>query len=522
VLKGFKIVLVLTMVMALAGCNTMLSEQDIPRGEDEASDPAEFADMISNEHLYDEADQGSILVKSDDLSGLEPLLEELDSEVLNEYPQIDWAQIAVPTGQEMPEFLQEARKLEQIVLAQPNLPQKLPEYQERTDQEVLEYTEQDLDVLNIGADDYDKYLWGMESINAPGAWEITTGSDEVVVAIIDTGVQMDHPEFAENEFVAPFNATDDGWPEGDVTDLSGHGTHVAGTAVADGRTGNIAGVSWDNPIMPIRVMNYVDGVILSTYTIEGILHIVDYMQEHDVRVVANYSIGGRGYDPAMKDALDYALDEGLIWVTSAGNDGKRVPNLPATYNGLISVAASTPWDDKADFSTTGSWNSVAAPGVNIWSTVPGEDYAHMQGTSMSSPHVTGAVALLLSENPDLTAVEVLNQVEQTARGEGFTEELGHGILDVEALLGDIHPVNYGGVDVQTNLPGAQITVFDDNGNMVGFAAVGPDLIRRIHALEAGDYTVNLTFIDPETWETETLQEDITIVPEDVLEIEMEF
>lgn len=98
-----------------------------------------------------------------------------------------------------------------------------------------------------------------------------------------------------------------------------------------------------------------------------------------------------------------------------------------------------------------------ATGVHIWSTYPGEDYAHFQGTSMSSPHVTGAAALLLSENPDLSAVEVLNQVEQTAAGSGFTEELGHGILDVEALLGDIQPLNYGSLLVRTDREGSIIT-----------------------------------------------------------------
>jgi len=518
--KYIKLVFVLVIVLALTGCNTLLSDHDIPEGEKDSPEFTEFKEFFSYDGLLNDADQNTILVKSKDIGNLEMVLADLGSTLINRWDAIDWAQVSVPSGKDLPQFLETIQKEEDIILAQPNLQYELPFYEKMSERDVLEFEERLLEAPNIGADDFEKHLWGMKNINAERAWEITTGNENVVVAIVDTGVDTAHPEFDYNEFVAPFNATDDPFPEN--IDWHGHGTHVAGTAVADGRTGNIAGVSWDNPIMPIRVMNYETGGILSSYTIDGIFHIIDYMQENDVRVVANYSIGGRGYDAAMKDALDYGMEEGMIWVTSAGNDGKRVPNLPATYNGLISVAASTPWDEKADFSTTGFWNSVAAPGVHIWSTHLDEDFVHMQGTSMASPHVTGAVALLLSENPDLTAVEVLNQVEQTARGDGFSEELGYGILNVHALLGDLAPVNYGSLELTTNAPGARMTVFDANGNMVGFAAIGPELIRKIHALEQGDYTVNLTRWDVDTEEWETLQEEVIIDAEDIVELEMEF
>ena len=498
------------------------------------STPDDISEILSYEELYDDADQNSILVKSSDLNSLEDNLE-----VINKWEAIDWARVRVPSGQDLAEFTAEVSSKGDVLMAQPNLAQELPDYEKMSERDAVESEAPKPKGVDIGAEDYEKRLWGMENINAEDAWEKTTGNDDVVVAIVDTGVDMEHPEFANNEFVAPFNATGDEGPG--AIDLQGHGTHVAGTAVADGRTGNIAGVSWDNPIMPIRVMDE-EGFIYSDYTIEGIMHIVDFMQENDVRVVANYSIGGRGYDAAMKDALDYAMDEGLIWVTSAGNDGKRVPNLPATYNGLISTAASTPHDAKADFSTTGFWNSVAAPGVTIWSTYPtyiDEDgYAYLQGTSMASPHVTGAAALLLSENPDLSAPEVLNRVEQTAQetvhGSSFTEELGHGILDAEALLTEEPDLEYGSLNIVTDKAGAKMTVFDDD-DLVAFAAVGSALERQIHALEEGDYTVKLTYVEPEEEndeneiETEldpgesiTITEDISITADDITEVEMMF
>ncbi len=504
--------------------------------------PEKVEKILDYDHLYDDSDQESLLVKSSDLDNLDDLLEELDSTVETRWEEIDWAKITVPEGKDLARFREKVQQQEGILLTQPNLPQEMP-YHERVSEaeieSVAESSRGDIESHpDLGAEDYEEYLWGMENINASEAWETTTGGDEVVVAIVDTGVDMDHPEFAENEFVAPLNATGDDGPE--AYDLNGHGTHVAGTAVADGRTGNIVGVSWDNPIMPIRVMDE-EGYIYSEYTIEGILHMVDYMQENDQRVLANYSIGGRGYDAAMKDALDYAMDEGLVWVTSAGNDGKRVPNLPASYNGLISVAASTPRDVETDFSTSGFWNSVAAPGEKIWSTYPTyieeEEYTYMQGTSMSSPHVTGAVALLLSENPELSPLEVLNQVEKTARGDGFSEELGHGILDVDSLLDEIEPVNYGSLQVNTDLPGAKLTVFDASDNLVGFAAVGFELERMIHALEPGDYTVKLTYVAEEEEENNqnlendnllepgesiTITEQVSVASEDVEEVDLMF
>lgn len=493
--------------------------------EEDAGDatPDEIADLLNYDHLYRDADSDSVLVKSSDLDNLDSLVGELGSSMQNKWEAIDWAKISLPAGRDIPEFLDELRQKEKIMLAQPNLEQEIPYHEKMSESQIESMEDRLLADPDLGAEDFEKQLWGMKNIKAEEAWEITTGSDDVAVAIVDTGVDMDHPEFVNNEFVAPFNATGDEGPG--AYDIQGHGTHVAGTAVADGRTGKIAGVSWDNPIMPIRVMD-LDGVIYSDYTIEGIFHIVDYMQENDVRVVANYSIGGRGYDAAMKDALDYAMDEGLIWVTSAGNDGKRVPNLPASYNGLISVAASNPWDEQADFSTSGFWNSIAAPGVHIWSTYPTfadpDIYMHMEGTSMAAPHVAGAAALLLSENPDLSAVEVLNQVEQTAQGSGFTEELGYGILDVKSLLGDIEPVNYGSLQVNTDREGAKMTIFDDAGNLVGFAAVGSDLTRQIHALAEGNYTVKSTFIDYEEGESTTLTEEVSISAEAVTEIDMMF
>ena len=141
--------------------------------------------------------------------------------------------------------------------------------------------------------------------------------------------------------------------------------------------------------MPVRVMDS-DYTIWTGYLTDAMLHLGDYAEAHpEKRIVANMSIGGRGYSFAFKDAIDYAAERGVLLVTSAGNDYMRVISYPGAYNGVVTVSHPRRGDEKADFSTMGWWNSVAAPGVNIYSTVTGGGYESWQGTSMASPFVWG-------------------------------------------------------------------------------------------------------------------------------------
>jgi subtilisin family serine protease len=183
--------------------------------------------------------------------------------------------------------------------------------------------------------------------------------------------------------------------------------------------------------------------------------------------VANMSLGTPSYSYALKDAVDYVISRGVVVVAAAGNSYRRIAFYPAAFNGVISVAASTPRDEKADFSCIGWWNSVAAPGERILSVIPNNNYRALNGTSMAAPFVAGAAALLLAEYPGLKPVEVMNQIEQTARGNGFSEELGYGILDLAA-----------------------------------YGAAGEDGSHIFHALHPGEYVVSVTHYDEAagTWE----------------------
>lgn len=508
--KTLSIVSLLLLVTLFAGCSLLPSVQSTQtKIEQKVETPA-----ITEVFNYDGADyiQNEVLVRTAPNFDLNALLAKQGSEILNEWSEINWSLVSVPADKDTLTFINELKNIQGVILAEPNFT---------------------FEVTKTSPTEKYPLQWGFDNINAEAAWDITTGDSKVIVAIIDTGVQMDHPEFADKTFIAPYDATGENQP---TIDLDGHGTHVAGTAADNGRTGEVAGVAWDCPIMPIRTQHSA-GYIATSFLIDGMIHVANYVKENtEYRAVVNMSIGGRRYNFSFKDAIDYAIEQDVLLVTSAGNDTKRIISYPSCYNGVVSVAANTPHNTKADFSTIGFWNSVSAPGVQIMSTFPG-GYGYNQGTSMASPHVAGAAALLLSKYPDLTALEVKNQIEQTAQdhGRGFTEELGYGILDVEAMLGDLKPMQYGSLDITTNIKETVdgdyvgvgvITLFDSNDSIVGFGTTGEDGNYLFHALKPGTYTITISYYslykdDYElmtntatvtTSSTETIHFDMTSVP----------
>lgn len=435
--------------------------------------------------------EGEVLIKANGIGSLAEVLEKEGSVILNEWPQIGWVAASVPAGETVSSFIAKLKSYKEVLIAEPNMRYELPDPPFKTDLQLMSETE-------LPEGDLYKKQWGLKNIKAEEAWQITTGSPDVIVAIIDTGVDVEHPEFEGKEFVGSFDATGEDTPH---LDLHGHGTHVAGIAADDGRTGKMAGVAWDSPIMPIRVMDSTMS-IYTYYLTDAMIYLGEYAEANPgKRIVANMSIGGRGYSYAFKDAIDFAAERGVLLVTSAGNDYVRIISYPSAYNGVVTVAASTPHDDKADFSTTGWWNSVAAPGVGIWSTVTEGGYESWQGTSMASPFVTGAAALLLAQHPELTPLQMKNQIEQTARGNGFTEELGYGVIDVAAMIGDLKPMAYGSLKVTTNIDPEDvgygvITVFGSDGMLRAYGTTGADGSHTFHAMQPGDYTVTLSFYNP--------------------------
>jgi len=279
-------------------------------------------------------------------------------------------------------------------------------------------------------------LWGMDNqgqqgglpdadIDAPEAWLLQTDAEDVVIAVIDTGVEYTHADLAANMWVnedeIPNNGLDDdgngyvddvhGWDwvngDRDPIDDHNHGTHCAGTIAAVGNNAiGVVGVTWNAQIMALKFLDYRGSGYLS-----DALYAFDYAAANGARITSN-SWGGGGYSQAMVDSMAAAADAGVLHIAAAGNDSRDTdlsPAYPASYElpELISVAATTRFDTRAYFSNYGATSvDLGAPGDEILSSVIGNAYAHFSGTSMATPHVSGAAAMLLAKNPLLSPVQL--------------------------------------------------------------------------------------------------------------------
>ncbi|MDP5276575.1 S8 family peptidase [Chengkuizengella axinellae] len=292
----------------------------------------------------------------------------------------------------------------------------LEKYNKRSDVEFAEAIVEYYALFDPNDPLYSSDQYGPQIIEADSAWDITTGSSNVLVAVIDTGVDEDHEDLA-GKVVRGYDFIDD---DRDPSDLNGHGTHVAGTvgALTDNRTG-VAGVAPDVQIMSVRVLDR------SGYgTNEGVANGITYAADNGADVI-NLSLGSSSPSGVVEDAVNYAWNRGVVVVAAAGNDGNRRAHYPAYYTNSLAVAATDDRDRKASFSTYGTWVDVAAPGVDIVSTQLGGGYVSYSGTSMAAPHTAGLAALLASQG--LSNTEIRDQIESTAdpiRGTGRYWEHG--------------------------------------------------------------------------------------------------
>jgi len=289
--------------------------------------------------------------------------------------------------------------------------------------------------------DFDQ-LWGLHNtgqtggtsdadMDLPETWDFTTGSDQVIIAVIDTGIDWDHPDLAanmwvntgetpgdgidndNNGYIDDIHGYDFGENDSDPDDTNSHGTHVAGTIGAVGNNGiGVVGVNWNVKLMALKGSNAQHGLPQSA-TIAALNYAVD----HGAQISCN-SYGGGGSSQASQDSIQNARDNGHLFVAAAGNNGTdndATPFYPASYDldNIISVAATNDTDDIAGFSCFGAVSvDVGAPGVGIWSTVPVSQgsYGSKQGTSMAAPQVAGVAGLALSVAPDLTYAQLRDAI----------------------------------------------------------------------------------------------------------------
>ncbi len=276
-------------------------------------------------------------------------------------------------------------------------------------------------------DTYFPAQWGLTKIGAPQAWDITTGSNSLIIAIVDSGIDLDHPDLS-GKIILGYDYVNGDW---DPDDDYGHGTHVAGIAAAWTNNGQgVAGVSWGAQLMALKVLN-----AGGTGTYANVASAVTYAADNGAKII-NLSLGGDYDSSTLRNAVSYAHNKGCVIVAATGNNNGPVL-YPAKYAEALAVAATDSADQRAWFSNYGPEVDVAAPGVGIYSTYLGGGYTYMNGTSMATPHVAGLAALVWSACPNYTNSQVENQIESTAVDQGaagWDQYYGHGRIDAQAAL----------------------------------------------------------------------------------------
>ncbi len=275
--------------------------------------------------------------------------------------------------------------------------------------------------------------YGLERVQAPAAWSIITGTQNIVIAVVDSGVNLDHPEFV-GRLVEGYDFVErDHFPD----DATGHGTHVTGVIAAGMDNGlGLTGVCPNCVIMPVRVLNAFNLGSWSSLA-QGIL----YATDHGARVI-NLSLGAAEYSATLAAAVQYAVDKDVVVVAAAGNYASDAPFYPAALDGVIAVSATTMTDVRWARSDMGAYVDLAAPGDLIYSTYHDLDnifggYTYMSGTSMAAPFVAGVAGLLLSVEPTLSAslvTEAMILGADDLGGEGWDREFGFGRVNAYRAL----------------------------------------------------------------------------------------
>lgn len=368
-------------------------------------------------------------------------------------------------------------------------------------------------------------LWGLQKIDCETGWDIFTGSRNVVIAVTDTGVDYTHPDLTANMWnnlnEVPNNGLDDDnngviddyygydavFDDGDPQDTTheDHGTHCSGTigAVANNtKSGiNICGVNWSTQIMAVRISS--DGYMYDDDILSGTRYAADMGAD-----VISMSWGGYWATDAENDIMQYAYQKGCMLIAAAGNDSTSMNSYPACYDNVMAVSATDESDKKAWFSNYGEWVDIAAPGVNILSTITDGDYAVYQGTSMACPHVAGAAGLLIAYGrsfspainftPDQVAAYLTENTDNIdSENPGYIGKLGTGRLNVQKML-DAVDTSYEMPDILTALEIRQVVDGDeitedmtvDEHTSAQFKAYG----YRSNTLDATDMTDKVQWV----------------------------
>ncbi len=359
--------------------------------------------------------------------------------------------VAVPDGEEV-EWAEALSKDGRVLYAEPNYYRQL--IRPLLGPDSVPLAEAQSGAISVTPNDtyFGSHQWNMRKINGPQAWDVNRGSSSVVVAVIDTGVDLGHPDFAcANKLASGYDFyNNDSNPQDD----EGHGSHVAGVVGACTNNGTgVAGTNWNVKIMPVKVCSS-QGACPTAAVVNGMAWAVN----NGARVL-NLSLGGTTPTQTERDAVNNAYNNGVLVVASSGNeyqDGNPIM-YPASYEHVLAVAATGDLDEHARYSSAGSYVDVAAPGGNpssssdsnnnhwIMSTYwrgSGYSYAQVAGTSQAAPHVAGLAALIRGMNPALTPDQVQAIIQNTAVDIGTAgrdDFFGYGRINMQAALAAVGP-----------------------------------------------------------------------------------
>lgn len=344
--------------------------------------------------------------------------------------------IDVPPGTDPQETLRRLSQDPNVDSAEPTLRMSRPRRPQRTEAPVLIQG-----FFSRGRDPLRNQQWALDKVEADAAWKITRGAKNVVLAVVDSGVDPNHPDLRD-KLVQGWSAIGGSH---NIKDEDGHGTHCAGIATAiEGNGMGVVGMAPNVKLMPVRVLD-AKGEGEDKDIAAGVV----WACNHGASVIS-LSVGSYSASRVLKDAIAYAQKKNVVVVAAMGNDGNGKPNFPAQFKGVMAVGATDEDDGLAEFSNYGNWISVTAPGVDILSTMPtypvtstqegaSISYSREDGTSMATPYVAGLAALVRSRWPELSAAQVRQTIEMTATDlgpKGFDTKFGHGRINARrALLG---------------------------------------------------------------------------------------
>jgi thermitase len=335
--------------------------------------------------------------------------------------------------------------------------------------------------------------WHLPAIACPAAWGMTSGSDQVTIALCDTGVDSSHPDLS-TKLVPGWNVVDN---NSDTSPVAPHGTWTAGTAAATGNNAvGVASPALNCRIMPVRVSSLASGGAMVSDLALG----VTWAADHGARVASvSYMAGGSNL---MGEVGKYIQSKGGVLVVAAGNTGtyNSVPNSPS----IIVVGATTQTDELAGYTTTGTYVDLSAPGSGILTTAPGGGYQSVSGTSFSAPLVAGAAALMFSINPNLTSAQLDTILKVTADDlgpPGWDPGYGWGRLNAGSAIDVVQRMINGTSDATPPALGfLQPQIGGAEDGLIGTS--GGELVR-VNALDDRDVTAVSLFADGTLLGTDT-------------------